>query len=506
MDNLSLQNEVFLAYNKLLDKIELILTQKNIFYFHTSKKNINKRIGQLIYLESFHKFADLYLKNKINLNNPVPGFFLKNDSYIYPTKKNFFKLILKFFYNWMKEFFRFYFYLFFKNRIEKQVYSIADADGIGLINPKSMTELSNYLPNCEIKPLRNKNIIFKGNTFSKTLTSHNKYIYISPHPINDLLTTTNAPLKDSISFCYFHTLTIFIFLYNIIKNPISSLLARDFALHTPIFLANKKGLLNQYFISNSKTFNQELSYSSLASKRFSFNIFWYSTNNKLHSFNKDKRAIDYPIYRYLSADNAFVWNNDQSEWLSNITEIKQITISGPIIFQKFPTKVKKQNNEKFKILLFDVTPISSDLIKKNIGYIGYHYYNLENMMKFSTDIVEISKNIFSQPLITIKSKKKIGKAIKMSPLSCEYMKTLESISKSENISILSGNKNLLEIIPQYDLIISIPFTSTCYLASQLNIPSIYYDPTGLLYLNHKLEDNIFFVSGKKELKDLLKSF
>ena len=62
--------------------------------------------------------------------------------------------------------------------------------------------------------------------------------------------------------------------------------------------------------------------------------------------------------------------------------------------------------------------------------------------------------------------------------------------------------NIYSLISSSDLVIAYPFTSPLYIADQLNVPSIYYDPTNSIR-NHNFSNDeslITFANNKKLLE------
>ena len=76
---------------------------------------------------------------------------------------------------------------------------------------------------------------------------------------------------------------------------------------------------------------------------------------------------------------------------------------------------------------------------------------------------------------------------------------------SENLDLISPTENLYSLIESSNICISIPYTSTAYVADYLCKPSIYFDPTTELLPSYEPGENLHFASGRMELKSILSS-
>jgi polysaccharide biosynthesis PFTS motif protein len=62
----------------------------------------------------------------------------------------------------------------------------------------------------------------------------------------------------------------------------------------------------------------------------------------------------------------------------------------------------------------------------------------------------------------------------------------------------------IQVIEKCAAVISMPFTSTAIIGSELGKPSVYYDPSGVIEKNDKGAHGIPVISGRSELEAWIK--
>ena len=82
----------------------------------------------------------------------------------------------------------------------------------------------------------------------------------------------------------------------------------------------------------------------------------------------------------------------------------------------------------------------------------------------------------------------------------DYIQQL--VIQNSNFKLIDNETNLFTLLEECHLSISVPYTSTAYVASFLKKPAVYYDPFAELI--PKYEDNsfIYFASEYEELKKI----
>ena len=85
----------------------------------------------------------------------------------------------------------------------------------------------------------------------------------------------------------------------------------------------------------------------------------------------------------------------------------------------------------------------------------------------------------------------------------QYRTFFNSINNIENIHIIDPVITSSDMIKKSTCVISIPFTSTAHIAHKLNIPSIYYDPTGVIKEDDPILHGIKLINDLNSLKKWL---
>lgn len=223
-------------------------------------------------------------------------------------------------------------------------------------------------------------------------------------------------------------------------------------------------------------------------------MFWYSDNSRNIMPISSGKEVEFD-YSYLTEsviDFHIVWTNSWAQILKKYT-IGECVVNGPVLFKNLELIDSRhvQKNEKMKILVFDVTP-------QNSFENSEHAYNLCNSVNFIDDIIEVAKQVSDKIEVHLKPKRKYTSAHSNS-----YIKYLSS--RKNELTILSTNQDLANLIMNYDLVISIPFTSTSILAKYLKKGAIFYFPN-IKYQLVKTYEDIAMVIGKEELRDTLNQY
>ena len=219
---------------------------------------------------------------------------------------------------------------------------------------------------------------------------------------------------------------------------------------------------NSFFFFSEQPFFRPL-YTYFTGK----NVFYIENNLNIHPIylddNKKEKGI---FWKNLTWENYLVWNIDQKNFFekNQIIDAKYF-VSGPI---SFGTENSYEIDDKFKksILIFDAIPFRRSYISKyNIYAASFH----ENkIIKFLSDICKLSDKY----PIYIKQKRLQKKKI----YSKKYKRYIEKNSK---LKILNPNYSPQDIIEKFDKIICLPFSSTAWIAKEMNKKVCYYDVSGI---------------------------
>jgi polysaccharide biosynthesis PFTS motif protein len=200
-------------------------------------------------------------------------------------------------------------------------------------------------------------------------------------------------------------------------------------------------------------------------------------------------------YENLNWPKILLWSNDYINFIKSkvpnnvIVEKVKFPIYLTDKYIVFP-KVQK----KF-ITIFDVTP-SEEFYSCN-SLVNMNYRNFESSKLFLLDLYKISE-IFNYSIVW-KRKRKFGYVH-----SREYIEFCKIFELRDNIYIIDSEASAFRIINESEIVISIPFTSTAFIAKDFGKKSIFYDPTKLLSKQDRGRQEIDLISGYDELYNWFK--
>jgi polysaccharide biosynthesis PFTS motif protein len=301
-----------------------------------------------------------------------------------------------------------------------------------------------------------------------------------------------------ISNLYTFILVTFYFIRIIGKGFISLLLGRWWIslLSREIFLAQFYSITTvnnsakEYLFHNSNWIYRPIWTYIAQDSGSKISFYFYSINSE--KMKNKKGYLKYNNYWNLITWNRFiVWNEYQSEFINrSISHQVEILIAGYISFQSCSINNYILSNQKF-IAVFDVQPVR-DLYYQKLG-IETEYYVPEICNSFLNDIVSVLSSF--NLLILFKRKRHIGKS-----LHWKYRKNLEKLN-SNFLVFVDPDTDPEVIIEKASAVISMPFTSTAYIAKLKGKPSVFYDPQNIIFKDDRASHGISIISGRNELTE-----
>ena len=93
----------------------------------------------------------------------------------------------------------------------------------------------------------------------------------------------------------------------------------------------------------------------------------------------------------------------------------------------------------------------------------------------------------------------------MSNHSNSYRKLINNFINRPNVYAIDPNISAFKIINNSSLVISMPFTSPAFIANQMNIKSIFYDPSENLSFNDRGAQGLPLIQGKIMLDNYIQN-
>ena len=244
----------------------------------------------------------------------------------------------------------------------------------------------------------------------------------------------------------------------------------------------KKDLNNSYFFFNTNPFFRPL-YSYALGK----NVYYFDISINDLPIYYEKKDLSYNTnVKNLSWDNYILWNDDHKKRIQENQIINaSYNIFGPISFgssKHFDLNIKSSNS----ILVFDSVAFRRTFTSSH-NYYGYTYTE-NNIIKFLKDITKIDKD----KLLYIKSKRNFDPK--------KHSKKYANYLEKSNFNLLNHTYDAEEVISKFDKIICLPFSSTAYIAQQLDKKVCFYDICGIHNDFDKLFKNIPIIRNFTELQ------
>lgn len=259
---------------------------------------------------------------------------------------------------------------------------------------------------------------------------------------------------------------------------------------------NKDKIARDYFFHNSNFIYRPMWTYEAEKKGSNINLFFYSTNyTRIHNKeNIDDNFVHYYI-RESMWPNYYVWDKYDKEYFEkNILNTPNFIIAKSISIEN---GVRCNiNKDKKNLFIFDVQPYREIFTTTWLNVYDQYAYDAINAIKFLKDIVTASEDLNIK--LYVKRKRNIGSLAHPA-----YLKILNKLYHNKKISLVDPKVNATNMIEKSNAVISMPFTSTAHIAKELNIPSIFYDSSGLVKTDILQTHNIKFISDTNSLKKWL---
>jgi polysaccharide biosynthesis PFTS motif protein len=198
-------------------------------------------------------------------------------------------------------------------------------------------------------------------------------------------------------------------------------------------------------------------------------------------------------------ENMTVCSDFQREYFSEFSKKNGITHLNLVGVPDW-TDIEYDNltNETNFIAFFDIEPHVGNYGFSSINDSGYS--DISNTIMFIEDIAKISAALGIRCILKSKRELFYGKRYK------EYEIALSNLSKSnEYFSIISESVASRRIIGNSMATIHMPFTSTALIGNELNKPTCFYDPVGLISSNDPSAEKIEIIKKPQDLKKWLQN-
>jgi polysaccharide biosynthesis PFTS motif protein len=264
-------------------------------------------------------------------------------------------------------------------------------------------------------------------------------------------------------------------IFSIISGEESAgLLLRDEIEARYIDLVDQRDLPGRYVLDSGQWSEKPLWLEAVERRGREVIVFHYSANNVPFSHKIPPLPIVFlPEWRHQ-----VIWTEAQKSFLNSrypsakFTEVSYIDYADS-------SELLPSGNSKLWVSIFDVEPVRSSLAIQLGIPLDAIYYSLENSIAFFEAINECA---LAHPEIQFIMKRKRQRLTRT--ISQGMIKRIDKVIDFSRILSVDETISARRVIERSAAVISMPFTSPGVIASKLKIPSVYYDPSGQVTLDH----------------------
>lgn len=355
--------------------------------------------------------------------------------------------------------------------------------------------LFSELVNKNIIKKLDRNLIYIKN--KKTINSIN--IIIKKLNLNFFVTTIDYPAKlNFLKFCKIFTYSIYLFFYTILNILLMRLEILNFfdeiIRYQIVKSSDHTSFPRNIFFNNSNWKYKPLWTYIVEEKGSNVSVYFYSLSESGYK-SKTKTFYDIQGLHNLCWKNYYTWNDNHTNFLKKITkeEFKFFQL-GSISFKD--SSLESLNDISFKntIAVFDAAPYKESF-SSYFAMESSKYRSYKNILDFIYDITNICKEMKIN--IIYKSKKNDSNQI-----SKYFLNKINEVKKVKNFTEINHNISPKNYIDKCICSINYPFTSTAHLSSNTD-KSIFYDPTGSIFLDDPSSHGIKVINQREILKKFI---
>jgi polysaccharide biosynthesis PFTS motif protein len=292
------------------------------------------------------------------------------------------------------------------------------------------------------------------------------------------------------------------FIKAVIACRLNVLLGSDLAFLPLVKRLGDSGMIRNMVVTTSSFLAQPLWLKGLDQQRFRVHMLWYSQNFIPKMYVGDSTRPDLPHARHMRVDVHWVWTAGFLSYLRDLGQTCNIEVVGPILWYLPEPSRQPVNPDLVSIAIFDITPLADGA---TVFGAAKNYYSVKTISRFVGDIVKVCEEFAAarnkRPSILIKHKR--------APIdswhASSYLAFLEQLARERpGVEIISHESDLFQLLEGCGLSVSVPYTSTAYVAAALGKPAIYYDPFAELVPCYESDSCVFFASGPNELRSLFR--
>lgn len=332
---------------------------------------------------------------------------------------------------------------------------------------------------------------------SKTLNGSNKWtencLQLRRLPY-DLIPYCPISLTSLFKFILYQFQSLYLFIKIVFQFPLASCIFRDFLSWPYIKFIDDTKLLKAYVKTNSE-YNLQQFWLEDKTKSYDYYTIWYSLNTKNFEY-KDLSSFDHYHYHLNYIEKTLTWAPWHRSWLLQNSPNIEVRLTEPLSFGKGKPAIGIISKS---VVIFDVLPKNKEMLAGMFVDSENFYYDNNTLISFLESIVESAKG--TDYKLYLKSKRIPNKNVRV-----EYLEYINTLADMKMIELLDPETDVEDIISKTSFSISIPFTSTAYVASALGQTAVFYDSTGKLVFSGREQERVYFINDIKNLKSFFRAY
>lgn len=313
------------------------------------------------------------------------------------------------------------------------------------------------------------------------------------------------PKINYLSFC-FKLLPKLIFLFSVMTviNIIllrwwNILLLKELVSMNIFKYSEERNIADRYLFHYAHQIYRPL-WTYVAAERGSDLIFYfYAASISTYKEQNGKYSTVPEFIQLMNWPKYLVWNEHHSDYLKNLMQYPaDLIVIGPIWFQE--SFFELPNIIRPSIVAFDSSPYR-EFFAHTFGNAQEYTYHHKVPINFLKDLQEITSELG----IAFYFKRKNNKGYNSTMLNKKYLNFLTKFVKKNNVIEINSGVSPMRLCKEFDLVFSIPFTSTAIIADSLGKTSVYYDPIGVIQQNDRASHSLPIISRRDELKEFIKN-
>jgi polysaccharide biosynthesis PFTS motif protein len=320
------------------------------------------------------------------------------------------------------------------------------------------------------------------------------YKSVTVKPSRQFIAYLSGTVKKIQLLCWFLGAAIIAFFSFFLGRWMNALLLFE-ALQAKIVGMTRPELLANEYLFSLSSFEYRPLWTYEAEKKGSLvTNFSYATS--FGGFKSRNGYVDVEYYFDITTwPRLLYWSDDYISFIRSKVSpaVKVMHVAEPICYSDHPFTFPFFPEKT--VAVFDVTPVDPYTSAKLLPELQYRTF--ENGKRFLTDIYEaFGKNGFT---IVWKRKRGFG-----SIHNRDYILFCDEFEKLPNVVVIHPDVSAFHVIEECSCSISMPFTSTAFVAKYFKKPSVFYDGTQILYKDDRGAQGVPLISGIDELTDWCK--